>query len=68
LLARYDTEADQSALPLAEKKSWLRDRIAELLREADAKLVLDDFECVRLVLRVFNSPGLNRLRARAGAV
>lgn len=65
LLARYDTEEDQGSVMLAEKKSWLRDRIAELLREADAGAVLADFECQRLVLRVFNSPGLNRLRVRA---
>lgn len=65
LLARYDTESDQGSLALAEKKSWLKDRCAELLREADAAQVLADLECWRLVLRLFNSPGINRLHQRA---
>lgn len=65
LLARYDVESDQGSLILSEKRSALKDRVAGLLREAEAKLVIADLNLIRLVIRLFNAAGLRRLEARA---
>ncbi len=65
LLARYDVAADQGSTALAEKRSWLKERVAGLLREADAGAVLNDLECWRLVLRLFSAAGLRRLELRS---
>lgn len=64
-LARLDTDPDQGSLMLSEKRSALRDCVAALLREAEARLVLADLNLIRLVIRLFSGPGLRRLEARA---
>lgn len=64
-LARLDTDPDQSSVFLSEKRSALKDAVAGLLREAEAHLVIADLNLIRLVLRLFNLPGLRRLEARA---
>lgn len=65
LLARYDTDADQDSAFLAEKRMWLKARVAELLRDAEPASILRDYDCKRLVLRLFNDAGLRRLEQRA---
>jgi hypothetical protein len=65
MLARYDVEQDQGSTALAMKREWLTEQVAGFLREADPQEVLNDLELWRLVLRLFNSPGINRLEYRA---
>lgn len=64
LLARYDAESDQGSVLLAEKREWLKTRVAELLREADAGEVLNTYALKRLVLRLFSGGGIRRLEQR----
>ena len=63
LLARYDVLDDGSTV-WAEKREWLREQIAGLLRLADAQAVLQDLTAKRLVLRMFSDAGLRRLEQR----
>lgn len=64
LYARYDTYEDQSSLKLSEKRSWLRDTTAQLLRECDPALVLADYHVSQYVLRMFSGAGIRRLELR----
>lgn len=64
LLARYDAEQDQSSIALSEKRSWLKERVADFLRVADAGAVLADLRLIRLVRRLFNEAGIRRLELR----
>jgi hypothetical protein len=65
LLARYDLEYDSTLV--AEKRDWLKDRVAADLRAADPAAILGDYDCWRLVLRLFGDKGLLRLEQRAKA-
>lgn len=65
LLARYDTEADQGSVLLDERRTWLKERVAALLRECQNPHVLNDYAVRGLVLRLFNAPGLRRLESRS---
>lgn len=65
LLARYDAEADQGSMLLAEKREWLKGRAAELLRQADAWEVLQTYALKRFVLRLFSGAGVRRLEQRS---
>jgi len=63
LLARYDILDDGSTV-WSEKREWLREQVAGLLRLADAAAVLQDLTAKRLVLRLFSDAGLRRLEQR----
>jgi len=67
LLGRYDVEADQASLDLAERRLWLRDRVAGLVRAAKPAEVLGDYRTLGLVRALFGEPGVNRLRNLAAA-
>jgi hypothetical protein len=68
LQARYDAQADQESLVLAEQRSWLRGRVGQLLAECHDKAALTDFTVRRLVLQLFGGGGLDRLEKRAREV
>ena len=67
LLARYDAETDQRSVHLAERRQWLKDRCAALVRDADPAEVLHDYHVRRMVLRLWSDRGLRKLEARAKA-
>lgn len=63
LLARYDV-LDDGGGNYAERREWLKDRVAGLLREADPGACLQDLTVMRLVIRLWPN-GLRRLESRA---
>ena len=65
LMARYECEADQRSPELSEKKSWLRRRIGELVRECEAAAVFGDPALRARVFQQFGVAGYNRLRDKA---
>lgn len=65
LLARYDTELEQGSIMLAEKRQWLKERVGQLILEANDPAALSDLTVRRMVLRLFGDVGLRRLEKRS---
>jgi hypothetical protein len=63
LLARYVVQLDQP--DMAERIDWLSGRIADFLREADAKKVLGEPHLRAMVLQLYGERGIKRLQSRA---
>jgi hypothetical protein len=63
LLSRYEMEPDSELR--TEKFVWIRQAVADRLRIVDAQKVLNRLTLRRLVLRLFNDAGLQRLEQRA---
>jgi hypothetical protein len=47
---------------------WLRERVADLLRESDAKLVAGDPSLLAMIRQFWSEKGVLKIRARAAAV
>lgn len=65
LLARYNVRSDEPGHD--ERMEWLRERVADLLRESDAKLVAGDPCLVAMICQVWGERGVKKIRARAAA-
>jgi hypothetical protein len=66
LLARYNVRNDE--LGHDERMEWLRERVADLLRESDAKLVAGDPSLLAMIRQFWSEKGVLKIRARAAAV
>ena len=65
LLARYNVRSDEPGHD--ERMEWLRERVADLLRESDAKLVAGDPNLTAMICQFWGERGVNKIRARAAA-
>ena len=65
LLARYNVRSDEPGHD--ERMEWLRERVADLLRESDAKLVAGDPSLTAMICQFWGERGVNKIRARAAA-
>ena len=65
LLARYNVRTDEPGHD--ERMEWLRERVADLLRESDAKLVAGDPNLTAMICQFWGERGVNKIRARAAA-
>ena len=65
LLARYNVRSDEPGHD--ERMEWLRERVADLLREADAKLVAGDPCLVAMICQFWGERGVKKIHARAAA-
>jgi hypothetical protein len=65
LLARYNVRSDE--LGHDERMEWLQERVADLLRESDAKLVAGDPSLTAMVCQFWGERGVKKIRARAAA-
>lgn len=65
LLARYNVRSDEPGHD--ERMEWLRERVADLLREADAKLVAGDPNLTAMICQFWGERGVKKIRARAAA-
>lgn len=65
LLARYTVQQDVTGHD--ERIDWLKERVADLLREADAKEVVGDPSLQAMVRQLWGENGVRRLRSRAAA-
>lgn len=66
LLGRYYVE-DPSGMSIRDKVDFLRNKVAQILRRADAKTVFNEPNVVSMVRQLFGEPGFDRLRDRAKA-
>ena len=65
LLARYNVRSDEPGHD--ERMEWLRERVADLLRESDAKLVACDPNLTAMICQFWGERGVKKIRARAAA-
>ena len=65
LLARYNVRSDEPGHD--ERMEWLQERVADLLREADAKLVAGDPNLTAMICQFWGERGVKKIRARATA-
>ena len=65
LLARYNVRSDEPGHD--ERMEWLQERVAGLLREADAKLVAGDPNLTAMICQFWGERGVKKIRARAAA-
>ncbi len=65
LLARYNVRNDEPGHD--ERMEWLQERVADLLRESDAKLVAGDPSLTAMVCQFWGERGVKKIRARAAA-
>ena len=65
LLARYNVRSDEPGHD--ERMEWLRERVADLLRETDAKLVAGDPNLTAMICQFWGERGVKKIRARAAA-
>ena len=65
LLARYNVRSDEPGHD--ERMEWLQERVADLLRESDAKLVAGDPNLTAMICQFWGERGVKKIRARAAA-
>jgi len=65
LLARYNVRNDETGHD--ERMEWLQERVADLLRESDAKLVAGDPSLTAMICQFWGERGVKKIRARAAA-
>jgi len=65
LLARYNVRNDEPGHD--ERMEWLRERVADLLRESDAKLVAGDPCLIAMICQFWGERGVKKIHARAAA-
>ena len=66
LLARYNVRNDEPGHD--ERMEWLRERVADLVREADPKAVAGDPSLLAMIRQFWSEKGVLKIRARAAAV
>ena len=66
LLARYNVRNDEVGHD--ERMEWLRERVADLVREADPKAVASDPSLLAMIRQLWSERGVLKIRARAAAV
>lgn len=65
LLARYNVRSDEPGHD--ERMEWLQERVADLVREADPKLVAGDPCLVAMICQLWGERGVKKIHARAAA-
>ena len=65
LLARYNVRNDEPGHD--ERMEWLQERVADLLRESDAKLVAGDPSLTAMICQFWGERGVKKIHARAAA-